>query len=595
MRSIFISPRSRAGDAKPPSVIRGSLERCRIAFLCVGLFSGVINLLALTGSIYMLQLYDRVLPSRSVETLIGLTLGMLMLYFGFGIFDLLRARMMSRVGIRVERDLREPVLAAVRTIPLLRHTSDALQPVRDLDEIRTFLSGAGPTALFDLPWIPVYLGLVALLHPWLGLLGAAGAAVLIGLTLLTETSSRVPMQAASSASARRQALGETIRRNAEVIRALGMSRSMSRQWSDLSETLLSHQTRATDGTGTYGSIGRVLRMVLQSAVLGLGAYLVIVGEASAGVMIAASILVSRALAPIEIAIANWRGFIAARQGAERLARVLTLPPSEIGTMTLPKPQKNVDAQGLWVGAPGEERAILQNVSLTLNAGDGLGIIGPAASGKSTLARTLVGAWAPRRGVVRLDGAALDQWLGDELGRHIGYLPQDIELFTGTVAQNIARFDKQATSDAILVAAQAAGVHDLIVRLPKGYETEIGERAMALSAGQRQRIALARALYGDPFLVVLDEPNSNLDAEGDAALASAIGAVRKRGGIVVVIAHRPSALAGIDLLMVMGAGQVLAFGRKDEVMRRAVPAAASAASNTHLRVIAETQAGGGAHG
>lgn len=570
-----------------------SLKRCAGALLYVGLFSGALNVLALTGSIYMLQLYDRVLPSRSIETLVGLTIAMLILYLGFGVFDLVRTRMMSRVGIRVERDLRESVLAAVRTIPLLRHESDALQPVRDLDQIRTFLSGPGPTALFDLPWIPFYLGLVALLHPWLGLLGAAGAIVLIVLTALTEYAGRAPTRAAALAGARRQALGETIRRNAEAIRALGMSRALSRQWTDVSEASLSHQTDAADAAATYGSVGKVLRMVLQSAVLGLGAYLVIKGEATAGVMIAASILVSRALAPIEIAIANWRGFIAARQGADRLAKILAVTPRESTSVQLPRPRENIEALGLWVGAPGVDAAILQNVSLTLQAGDGLGIIGPAASGKSTLARTLVGAWSPRRGIVRLDGAALDQWAGDDLGRHIGYLPQDIELFAGTVAQNIARFDSEATSEAILAAARQAGVHDLIVRLPDGYETNLGERGSVLSAGQRQRIALARALYGEPFLVVLDEPNSNLDAEGDAALTSAIAAVRERGGIVVVVAHRPSALAGLDTILVMSGGQVAAFGPKDEVLRRAAPT--NAPASNHLKIIAEGQAAGGAHG
>jgi ATP-binding cassette subfamily C protein len=471
---------------------------------------------------------------------------------------------------------------------------DGLQPVRDLDQIRGFLSGLGPTALFDLPWMPVYLGIVYVMHPWLGMLGAAGALVLIVLTILTEARSRAPTREAAETGAMRQALGEAIRRNAEAIRALGMGARLSGHWSRLNERHLSHQVTASDVVGGYGSITKVLRMVLQSAVLGLGAYLVIVNQATPGVMIAASILVSRALAPIEIAIANWRGFIAARQSWERLGKVLPLVPADDDVLALPKPKDSLAVEGLWVAAPGQQPHILQNVSLTLKAGAGLGIIGPSASGKSTLARAMVGAWAAQRGVVRLDGSALDQWPPEVLGRHVGYLPQDIELFAGTVAQNIARFDPEASSDTVLAAARQAGVHDLIAHLPNGYETEIGEGGSALSAGQRQRVALARALCGDPFLVVLDEPNSNLDAAGDTALTAAVSSVRARGGIIVVIAHRPSALAGLDQLLVLADGQVKAFGPKDEVLRKAVQTVTAASSNAaapHLKVINEGPDGG----
>ena len=539
-------------------------------------------MLALTGSIYMLQLYDRVLPSHSVSTLVGLTLVMLLLYAGFGVFDVLRTRMMSRIGIRIERNLRDRVFSAVMLLPLRAGPrGDGLQPVRDADQIRGFLSGQGPTALFDLPWIPFYLGLVYLLHPWLGILGAAGAVLLVALTILTETRSRTSVRDGAVTGTARQTLGEAARRNAEAIRALGMGARLTASWSSLNEKHLAHQVGATDVAGTYGALSKVIRMVLQSAVLGLGAYLVIQGQATAGVMIAASILVSRALAPIEIAIANWRGFIAARQSAKRLSKLLSLVPECTNVMSLPKPARSLDVEGLFVTAPGQQRMILQNVSLSLGAGDGLGVIGPAAAGKSTLARTLVGAWLPQRGTVRLDGAALDQWSPDALGCHLGYLPQDIELFDGTVAENIARFDPDAKGDAIIAAATQAGVHDLILRLPEGYQTKIGEGGTALSAGQRQRVALARALYGDPFLVVLDEPNSNLDAEGDAALTKAIASVRARGAIIVVIAHRPSALAGLDRLMVLANGQVQSFGPKDEVLRKTVqnvaqPSAAAAA-------------------
>ena len=575
--------------------LRLAVKRCRSAFLGVGVFSGLINLLALTSSIYMLQLYDRVIPSHSVPTLVGLSFLMLALYLGYGMLDLVRTRLMSRIGLRIDRNLRKRVFALVLTLPLRsRGQGDGLQPVRDLDQVRGFLAGAGPIALFDLPWMPFYLGLVFLLHPWLGMLGLAGAIFLVALTVLTEVRSRGPTRSATTSASARQLFGEAGRRNAEAIRALGMSGTFAKRWSDLNEDYLIHQLGGSDVVAKYGTISKVLRLVLQSAVLGLGAYLVIIGQASGGVMIAASILVSRALAPIEIAIANWRGFLAARQSAARLGKLLSAFPEQDDNMPLPTPSKGLRVEGLWVAAPGHPQPIVQNISFALEKGAGLGVIGPSASGKSTLARALAGAWAPLRGSIRLDGAALDQWLPDELGIHLGYLPQDIELFDGSVALNICRFDPDAKPEAIIAAAETAGIHDMIVRLPEGYETKVGEGGTALSAGQRQRIGLARALYGDPFLVLLDEPNSNLDAEGDAALTQAIHSVRARGGIAIVIAHRPSALAGLDQLLVMGAGQAQAFGPKDEVLRATVQAAAAAAAPngqpSRFKVISEGSQG-----
>jgi PrtD family type I secretion system ABC transporter len=588
------SPAYGADQARQVRPLPGSIfAQCRTGFLVVGLFSAAINVLALTGSVYMLQLYDRVLPSHSVATLVGLTIIMVVLYVGFGAFNFLRMRMMTRIGIRIERNLRDRVFSAVMLLPLrARPGGDGLQPVRDLDEVRAFLSGIGPTALFDLPWVPFYLGIVYLLHPWLGLLGLAGAIILLALTLLTEARSRSPTREASLAGAARHAFGDTVRRNAETVRALGMTARVSQLWTTLDERQITHQVTAVDAAGTYGSISKTLRFALQSAVLGLGAYLVLQGQATAGVMIAASILVSRALAPIEIAIGNWRGFVAFRQSSQRLSKLLALVPENSHVVALPKPTRCLEVDGLWVSAPGQRATILQNVSFALKAGDGLGVVGPSAAGKSCLARTLVGAWLPRRGTVRLDGAAIDQWSHDALGSHLGYLPQDIELFDGTVAQNIARFDPTAQSEAIVAAAIHADVHDMILRLPEGYQTQVGERGTALSAGQRQRVALARALFGEPSLVVLDEPNSNLDAEGDAALASAIATVRKRGGIIVVFAHRPSALAGLDLLMVLAKGQLQALGPKDEILRKVVQ---NVSAGGRLKVIHEGQQGGGQNG
>ena len=570
--------------------LRAAVASCRAAFLGVGVFSGLINLLALTSSIYMLQLYDRVIPSHSVPTLVGLTILMLLLFAGYGVLDTVRSRVMSHIGLRIDRALRARVFELVLLLPLRAKSSDSLQPVRDLDQVRGFLTGAGPIALFDLPWMPFYLGLVFLLHPWLGLLGTIGAATLLGLTMLTEVRSRAPTKSASTSAAARLSFGEAARRNAEVIRALGMGPHISAIWSAHNEKYLTDQVGASDVAVTYGTLSKVLRLILQSAVLGLGAYLVIMGQVTGGVMIAASILVSRALAPIEIAIANWRGFLSSRQSAERLSKLLQSLPIRPEAMVLPTPARTFAVEGLWIAAPGHQKPIVENASFLLQAGDGLGVIGPSASGKSTLARALVGAWLPLRGNIRLDGGALDQWSPAALGVNIGYLPQDIELFDSSVAQNIARFDKNAPATAIIAAAQKAGAHEMILQLPEGYETRIGDGGTALSAGQRQRVALARALYDDPFLVVLDEPSSNLDADGDAALMRAIASVRQRGGIVIIVTHRPAALSGLDQLLVMSGGQVQAFGPKDEVLRKVVPMPAATGQSTSGRLKVVTEGG-----
>jgi PrtD family type I secretion system ABC transporter len=574
--------RTQAGSSE----IRVAVRRSRTAFLGVAVFSALINVLALTSSIYMLQLYDRVIPSHSVPTLIALTVLMVLLYAAYGLLDSIRLRIMSRIGLRIERELRDRVFSLVLTMPLRSKSGgDGMTPVRDLDAVRAFLAGAGPIALFDLPWMPFYLAIIYLLHPWLGALATAGALLLVGLTILTEVRSSSPNRSASMASATRQAFGESSRRNAEVVQALGMAPHIATLWSAHTERYLTQKIGSTDVTTRYGTLSKVLRMVLQSAVLGLGAYLVVIGQATGGVMIAASILTARALAPIEIAIANWRGFLTARQSAARLTKQLEALPANADRLTLPKPTETFSAEGLWIAAPGEQKVIVQNASFSLNAGQGLGIIGLSASGKSTLARALVGAWLPLRGLIKLDSAALDQWSPKELGANLGYLPQDVELFDGSVAQNIARFDPNAEATTIISAAKHAGVHELILGLSDGYETRIGEGGAALSAGQRQRVALARALYNDPFLVVLDEPNSNLDSDGDIALTRAIHSIRDRQGIVIVIAHRPSVLAAVDQVLVMAAGQVQAFGPKDEVLRKVVQMPSAASSPTSkLKVI-----------
>ena len=545
-----------------------AVGRCRGALIAGGVFSGVVNMLALSSSIYMLQVYDRVIPSHSVATLVGLSIAMLILFIAYGVLDVIRARLMGRIAIRVDRDLRQRVIGLVLTLPLRSGGSvDPIQPVRDLDQIRGFLAGNGPVALFDMPWMPFYLLLVWLLHPWLGILATAGAVVLVAMTFMTEIRGRAPAHDTTRSGAERLQLLEAAKRNAAAIHAMGMSGRIAKMWGELDERFLADQTAATDVIGTYGAISRVARLVLQSAVLGLGAYLVILGQASGGVMIAASILVSRALSPVEIAIANWRSFMSARQSAARLTELFRLLPERSDPLSLPRPINSLQVEDVWAAPPGMQQPVVHSATFKLSSGAGLGVVGPSAAGKSTLARALIGAWPLLRGTVRLDGAALDQWSPDALGQHIGYLPQEIELLDGTVAENIARFEPDAPPEAVIAAAQTAGVHDMIVRLPNGYDTRLGEGGGGLSAGQRQRVALARALYRDPFLVVLDEPNSNLDKDGDAALDLAIGSVRKRGGIVVVIAHRPEALAGVDHILLMTPGQPPLFGTKDEIHRK----------------------------
>ena len=559
---------SNATPATTHSTIRNALKSCRGVFVCLGVFSGVINVLMLTGSFFMLQVYDRVLPSQSVPTLVGLAVLATALYVLQGTLELIRNRVSVRIGAHLDQSLSSRVYDALVRLPLkTRGDGDGLQPLRDLDYVRSFLSGGGPAAFFDLPWLPIYLGICFIFHFWIGVTALAGSLVLVVLALLTEFRMREPTKEAARFATTRTALAAAGRRNAEVLRAMGMGRRIGDRWSETNRGYLAANERASDVASGLGGISKVFRTILQSAVLGVGAYLVIHQESTAGIIIASSILTSRALAPVEMAIANWKGFVAARQGAHRLHQLLVLLPEEQEPMRLPQPASILSVEHVAVPPPGGERPVIFDVSFELKSGQGLGVIGPSGSGKSSLARALVGVWQPVRGSIRLDRAQLNHWSAESLGQHIGYLPQDVELFDGTIAGNIARLDPAADTEAIVSAAQTAGVHDLILSLPAGYETRIGELGMAISAGQRQRIALARALFGNPFLVVLDEPSSNLDAEGEEALTQAILNVRARGGIVIVIAHRPSALAGVDHVLVMRDGNMQTFGPKDEILSK----------------------------
>jgi ATP-binding cassette subfamily C protein len=552
--------------APPGSDLKRALGACRTAFVAVGLLSGASNILMLTGSFYMLQVYDRVLPSRSVPTLVGLSVLAAMLFAFMGLQDLIRSRLMARIAGSLDRSVSPRLYETVLQMTVRgADANSGLQPIRDIDSIRSFLASQGTIALFDIPWVVIYLAICFAFHFWIGMAALIGAIVLVALTLLSEMLTRVLGKEAFNSSGRRMGFAETSRRNAETVIALGMSDRFAEKWRDLNTDAMFRQQRLADVTSGLGVVSKFLRMSLQSGVLGLGAYLVIQQEATAGIIIASSILTARALAPIDLAIAHWKGFVAARQSWARLTRLLAAYPVQEPPMALPRPNTSLSVENISTAPPGTQRLVLSDVSFALKAGQGLGIIGPSASGKSSLARLLVGVWRPVRGKVCLDGATLDQWTSTALGSSIGYLPQNVELLSGTVAQNIARFETDASTDAIVDASRTAGVHDMIVSLPGGYDMQVGEQGGALSAGQRQRVGLARALYGNPFLIVLDEPNSNLDAEGEAALTRAILASRARGAIVVVVAHRPSALAGVDLLLTLSKGQAQAFGPKDKVI------------------------------
>lgn len=544
----------------------------RMILFSLFLISGVINVLALTGSFYMLQIYDRALGSRSVETLIGLSVLAIGLYLFQGLLDVLRSQVLVRMGARIDERLAP--LAHRVTLDMPRHgyaPAEAADRGRDVDVLRQFISGQGPMAFLDLPWMPLYLVFVYMLHPLLALMVLAGALVLAGLTLLTEILTRQHSVATQKAGIARTMLSDTHVRNVEALRAMGFTKRSIKRFDEANREHLALQMKTSDIAGTFSGMSKVIRMILQSAVLGFGAYLTIHGELSAGAIIAASVASARALAPIDMVIGQWKGFVAARRSYHRLGDTLAVISVGEPSVEMPPPEASLKVEKITVTAPGSGSVVLADVGFELHAGQALGLIGASGSGKSTFARAVTGVWPLLRGAIRLDDADIRHWDADELGRYVGYLPQDVSLLDGTVAQNICRFDPEAKGLDIIAAAKAAGVHEMILRLADGYEAKIGVNQTVLSAGQRQRVALARALYGMPFLVVLDEPNSNLDSDGEVALAQSIRMLRLAGCIVIVIAHRQSALAAVDMVGILQAGKLVAFGTKDEVLARHVQA------------------------
>jgi ATP-binding cassette subfamily C protein PrsD len=554
------------------SPVAAALRRSSRAFIALAIISGIINILMLTGSVFMIQIYDRVLSSRSLPTLAALSVIAITAYVFQGGLDAIRSRILALIGERIDFAVGPDVYKAVAEMPLRPEMSgreETLQPFRDLEAIRSFMSGTGPVALFDMPWLPVYLLLCYLFHPVLGYAAMLAGIILIGITTLAEMRGRGPMRRALEAQSQRNLFADNAHKGAEVVRAMGMLPALAERWQEAQMRYLAAQRSAGFVVGGLSAIAKMTRMLVQSCMLGLGAYLAIKNEISPGTIIATSILASRALSPVDQAIASWRGFVAARHGYERLRKLLDDVAATTPGVRLPAPHARLATENLFAGAPGMTKPIIRNINLKLDAGQTLGIIGPSACGKSTLARALVGIWPPLAGKVALDDAGIVHWEPARLGAHIGYLPQDVQLFDGTIGENIARFKTPLDSDAILKASSAAGFSQQILALPEGFETRIGRGGIELSAGQKQRLGLARALYGDPFLVVLDEPNSNLDAEGEAALAAAIAGVGARGGIAIVIAHRPSALAAVNFLAVMRDGEILVFGPRDEVLVKTV--------------------------
>ena len=515
----------------------------------------------------MLQVYDRVLASRSVETLLVISLIMAWLYICMGFLDFCRSRVLVRVANKFEKTLGERTFRIWLKQGLMGRGAARHQPLNDLSTMRQFLSGSAPGTFFDLPWVPVYIGAIFILHWQLGILAIFGSIVILISAIYNEWGTRKPMMESLKLRRAEQALAQQAHRNADTIESMGMGDHMRRRWEDLNARGSVEGQISSDRSGGSTAFSKAFRMFIQSAILGMGGYLAVKQIITPGAMIAGSIILGRALAPIQMIIGQWRGFNAARDAYGRLNAFYEIVPEGGDNTQLPTPTGLLSVENVIAGPPGAQTAVLGGLNFALKPGQGLGVIGPSAAGKSTLARLLVGIWMPQKGAVRLDGATFDQWSRDEIGKYIGYLPQDVELFDGTIGENIARFNPEASDESIVEAARWAGVHDLILRLPEGYDSKIGEGGVVLSGGQTQRVALARALYGEPALIVLDEPNASLDAEGDAALTKAIAEARKRGKTVVVMAHRPSAIAAVDMLLMLRDGKQEAFGPKDEVIKK----------------------------
>ncbi|KIC24771.1 MULTISPECIES: type I secretion system permease/ATPase [unclassified Leisingera] len=549
--------------------LRQVRRQSRGLYWFTGIFSFFVNLLMLTGPLYMMQVYDRVLGSRSEATLLALSLLVVFLYGMMGLLDYARGRIMARVGARLQAALDKRVFDA-----MIRRSAVAQDPVAqtglsDLESVQRLIASPVLTAAFDLPWTPVFLAGIALFHPWLGLLALGGGAVLVLIAFLNQMFTRLPQQKASMTGHKANLMSEEIRNEAEMIQSMGMRGASFERWKQARDAALTDSVTANDTGGGFTTLTKTLRLFLQSAMLGLGAYLVLQNEVTPGAMIAGSILMGRALAPIELGLGQWALVQRAMKGWHNLAELLDKVPEEETRTALPKPKALLEVQGLAVVPPGSNTPLLRNVNFRVQPGQAIGVIGPSGSGKSTLARALTGVWRPAAGSVRLDGASLDQYAPDVLGGHIGYLPQRVQVFDGTIAQNIARLNQQPDAEKVVEAARKAAAHEMILKLPDGYDTRVNATGGRLSGGQMQRVGLARALFDDPVIVILDEPNSNLDNEGSMALNQAIKQIKAEGRSVLIMAHRPAAIQECDTLLVIDKGTQTAFGPKDKVLQEMV--------------------------
>lgn len=551
-------------SGRPNTLLKDALSTCRGAFAAVVVFSLCINLLLLTAPLYMLQIFDRVITSRSTDTLLYLTLVALVALAVLAALEMVRTVLMVRLSTWLDSRLSGTILTGSVMASLDQPGRPSVQGLRDFSSIRSFITGPGIFPILDAPWTPIFLAVIFMMHPALGWLALVGAIVLFAMGVLNEvvTRSLLLQSGATSINALRHA--EAAARNANVVEAMGMMPNLIRRWQERNGQALQLQARASGRAGGITAVSKLIRQGLQIGVLGVGAWLVLSNETTPGVMIAASILMSRALAPVEQAIGTWKSAIATREAYQRVKRQLEAMPSRGHSLPLPTPQGRLLVEGVSHFYPGMSEATLRNINFSLEPGEALGLIGPTAAGKTTLANLLVGISRPRLGHVRLDGADVADWEADDLGRHVGFLPQDIELFQGTVGENIARM-AEAESEPVIAAAQLAGVHEMILQLPHGYATEIGDDGAALSGGQRQRIGLARAVFGNPPFVVLDEPNAHLDSPGEEALAKTIEMLKEQGTTLVVIAHRPTILSHVDKVLLLHAGAVQSFGSRDDVL------------------------------
>jgi len=567
-QSMSVSPGT--DSLKGRSEIIAARRLSRNAIAAAFLFSVFINLLMLTSPLYMLQVYDRVLVSRSEPTLLALTLLMTFLFVIMGLLDHARGRVLARIGLRFQEALDARVLAAAfRRLAISPRDTNALAAQRDLEAVARLWHSPVLAALMDLPWSPVFAAALFVFHPWMGVLALAGAAVLALITAANQWATEARLNEATLANLAADRQAENLKAESELVRALGMTGAAFARWQGTRGRAARQALAVADTAGAFAVLTRTFRLFLQSAILGIGAWLVLRGELSAGAMIAGSILMGRALQPIEVAVGQWSTLTRARQARQRLETLLAQVPPEQPRTRLPRPAARLEVRNLTLTIPGEARPVLRNLSFTLEPGQALGVIGPSGSGKSSLARALIGVWPPAAGQVRLDGATLDQYDPDQLGRYIGYLPQRVTLFDGSIAANISRLDQNADADAIVAAAQAAAAHDLIKAMPQGYDTEVATMGGRLSGGQVQRVGLARALYGDPVFLVLDEPNSSLDNDGSMALNQSIRRAKESGRSVLIMAHRPAAIQECDLLLVLADGAAAAFGPRDKVLREMV--------------------------